>query len=58
MDRDPDESLNVFERYPDVAARLSLAAKAAAAQRDARADNAKVELDEETIRALRELGYL
>ena len=55
---DPGERVNVIEEYPEVAARLSLAAKAAAAKRDARERNEKVELDEETIQALRELGYL
>jgi len=55
---DPGERVNVLERYPEVAERLSLAAKAAAAKRDARRPNEKVELDRETVEALRELGYL
>jgi arylsulfatase A-like enzyme len=55
---DPAERRNVIEQYPEVAAKLALAAKAAGAQRDARGDAGKVELDPEAIKALRELGYL
>jgi arylsulfatase A-like enzyme len=58
LNADPGERINVFEGTPDVAARMSLAAEAAAAKRDAREGNVRVELDRETIQALRELGYL
>ena len=55
---DPGEQHNVIEQYPEVARKLSLAAQAAGAQRDARRETGKVELDPEAIKALRELGYL
>ena len=58
LETDPSEQVNVLGTFPGVAERMSLATKAAAMKRDARGGNENVALDERTIEALKELGYL